>query len=256
MLKKLAPLSLVFAAMSAQADTLGVQAGLSSWSPSFDGGFDSGDATIGEISMKNDLGYSDTSVTGLFVAFEHPVPVIPNFRFESTGLSESSTNTISREIKFEGKTFNQNSKVKSKFDLSHTDWTGYYQLFDDMGGLHADVGLTIRKFDGEIQISDETGATNASLELDVPVPMLYGKGDFDIPAMPFPLSVGGMINYLNVGGATLSDTRFYVAAAAPLPIEVGGELGYRSFNLDFDDVGDLTSDLSASGWYASAVVKF
>lgn len=256
MLKKLAPLGLVLAAASAHADFAGVHAGASYWSPSYSGGFDSGNATIGEVSLENDLGYSDTAATGLYVAIEHPIPVLPNFRIEHTRLSESSSNTLNRSIEFEGESFAQDSKVKSKFDLTHTDYTGYYEILDGLGWVSADVGMTLRMFDGEVQISDETGTTNASLTLDVPVPLLYGKGQFDIPGAPFPVAVGGMINYLSVGGATIADNRFYLSASADLPVEVGAELGYRSFAMEFDDVGGLTADLTASGWYASATVHF
>ena len=256
MLKKLAPLSLVFAAMGAQADVAGVHAGASYWSPSFSGGFDSGDSTIGEISLEKDLGYEGASATGLYVAIEHPVPMLPNLRIEHTSLSDSSSSTLSRNIEFEGESFTSGSKVNSKFDLTHTDYTGYYEILDGLGWLSADVGMTFRMFDGQIKIADETGATDASLNLDVPVPLLYGKGQFDIPGAPFPIAVGGIINYLSLGGASIADNRFYVSAAADLPVEVGAELGYRSFTMEFDDVGDLTSDLSASGWYASATVHF
>jgi len=73
---------------------------------------------------------------------------------------------------------------------------------------------------------------------------------------PFPLAVGGMVNYLSIGGATIADWRFYIAAAAPLPIEVGGELGYRRFSMELNDVDNLNADLAASGWYASVTAHF
>lgn len=256
MLKKLAPLGLVFVAAAAQADFAGVYAGASYWTPSYSGGFDSGSAAIGEVSLKKDLGYSDATATGLYIAVEHPVPVLPNFRIERTNLSQSSTSTLSRTIEFEGESFGQNSKTKSKLDLTHTDWTAYYEILDGLGWLNFDVGLTVRVFDGLVELSDESGATSASLDIDAPVPLLYGKGQLDIPGAPFPIAVGGMVNYLSVGGATIADNRFYVSAAADLPVEIGAELGYRDFTMEFDDVGDFTSDLSASGWYASVTLHF
>lgn len=256
MLKKLAPLGLVLATVNVHADVAGVHAGASYWSPSFSGGFDSGNSTIGEISLEKDLGYSDTSASGLYVAIEHPIPMLPNLRIERTNLSDSSSSTLNRNIEFEGESFASGSKVKSKFDLTHTDYTGYYEILDGLGWVSADVGVTFRMFDGQIKIADETGATDASLNLDVPVPLFYGKGQFDIPGAPFPVAVGGVINYLSIGGASIADNRFYVSAAADLPVEIGAELGYRRFTMEFDDVGDLTSDLSASGWYASATIHF
>jgi len=256
MLKRLAPLGLMFAAVSAQADVIGLHAGASMWTPDISGGFQSEGSAASDIDVERDLGFSDTSANSFYVAIEHPVPLLPNFRLERTSLSESSSETLSRSISFEGQTYTASSKVNSKFDLSHTDYTGYYEILDGLGWLSADVGLTIRQFDGDITIKDTSGSADESVSLDVPVPLLYGKGQFDIPMAPFPLAVGGVINYLSVGGATISDRRFYVAASAPLPIEIGGELGYRSFGMELDDVDDLDADLTASGWYASATLHF
>lgn len=250
MLKKIAPLALAFVAINAQADTLGVQAGVSYWSPSFSGNLDSGSSTVGNVSLKKDLGLSDTSATGLYVAIEHPVPLFPNFRIERTNLSETASSTVSRNIEFEGQTFTSGTNVKTAVDLTHTDWTGYYEILDGMGGISADLGLTIRQFDGEIEIAST--ASNGAETLDVPVPLLYGRGEFEIPGLPFPVAVGGMINYLGFGDTSISDTRFFVSAKAPLPVEVGGEIGYRSFSVELED----TADLSVSGVYASATVNF
>lgn len=256
MLKRMAPLGLLFAAMGVQADVIGLHAGASMWAPDISGGFQSEGSVAANIDVERDLGFSDSSVSGFYVAIEHPLPLLPNFRLERTRLSESSTNTLSDSITFEGQTYTASSKVSSKFDLSHTDYTGYYEVLDGLGWLSADIGLTVRQFDGELSIVSSSGSPDESVTLDVPVPLMYGKGEFDIPMAPFPLAVGGQINYLSIGGATVSDRRFYIAASAPLPIELGGELGYRSFSMELDDVDNLNADLTASGWYASATLHF
>ena len=256
MLKKIVPLGLMFAALNAQADFVGVYGGASLWQPDITGSFESDSSSASSIDVEDDLGYSDSSTGSYYLAIEHPLPLLPNLRVERTNLSESSNSTLSRSIEFEDQTYNASSKINSRLNLSHTDWTGYYEILDGLGWLTADIGLTIRQFDGEIQIKDESGSADESLSLDVPVPLLYGKGEFEIPVVSFPLAVGGIINYLSVGGATIADRRFYVAAAVPLPIELGGEIGYRSFSMDFDDVDNLNADITASGWYASATLHF
>ncbi|OOV88448.1 TIGR04219 family outer membrane beta-barrel protein [Oceanospirillum linum] len=256
MFRKLAPLSLALVAINAQADFIGLQAGAGMWQPDLSGSFQSEDSSATGVDMERDLGFTDTTANNFYVAVEHPVPFLPNFRLERTSLSESRMNTLSQSISFEGQTYTASAEVDSKLDLSHTDYTGYYEILDGLGWLSADIGLTVRQFDGEISIKERSGSANESVTLDVPVPLLYGKGQFDIPMAPFPLAVGGMINYLSVGGATISDHRLYVAAAAPWVVEVGGELGYRRFNMELDDVDGLDADLTASGWYASATVHF
>ncbi|MDX1398249.1 MAG: TIGR04219 family outer membrane beta-barrel protein [Oceanospirillum sp.] len=245
MLKKLAPLSLVFAAMGAQADTIGLHAGLGMWQPDLSGNFSSGSAT--NFDIEKDLGYSDTTANTFYVALEHPIPVVPNLRIENTSLSESSAGSITGS--FNGQTYS--GSVNSKVDLSHTDFTAYYEFLDGLAWLNLDGGLTIRQFNGEITIDSN------SLDIDAPVPLLYGKAAVDLPFAPFPVSAGTVINYLSVGGVTVSDQRFYVAAAAPLTVvDLGAEVGYRNFGVELDDVGDLNADITASGLYASATVHF
>lgn len=245
MLKKLAPLSLVFAAMGAQADTIGLHAGLGMWQPDLSGSFSSDPGT--GFDLEKDLGYSDTTANTYYVAVEHPIPVVPNLRIENTRLSENSSGSINGT--FNGQTYS--GAVKSTLDLSHTDFTAYYEFLDGLAWLNFDAGLTVRKFNGEITID------NNSLDIDRPVPLFYGKLAVDLPFASFPLSAGTSINYLSVGGVTVSDRRFYVAAAAPLAVvDLGAEVGFRNFGVELDDVGDLNADITASGMYASATVHF
>lgn len=246
MLKKLAPLGLVFAAMNAQADFIGLQAGATMWQPDLSGSFRSEGAAT-NFDLEDNLGYSDTSANSFYVAIEHPVPLVPNVRIENTSLSESSTGTVTGS--FNGNTYN--GSVSSTVDLSHTDFTAYYELLDGLAWINLDAGITVRQFNGEISIA------NDPLDIDAPVPLLYGKAAVDLPFAPFPVSAGALVNYLSVGGATVSDQRFYIAAAAPLAVvDLGAEVGYRNFGIELDDVGDLNADIKASGLYASATVHF
>lgn len=248
MWKKTATLALVLASATAQADVLGLQAGVSSWQPDLSGQFQSEGAAAKDFDLERDLGYSDASANTFYIAFEHPVPLLPNLRVENTDLSESSSATISGQ--FNGQSYTSDN-VRSTVDLSHTDFTGYYEILDGLAWLNADVGVTVRQFNGEISID------NNALDIDAPVPLLYGKGQFDLPFAPFPIAVGGLVNYLSVGGATVSDQRFYLNAEMPVTvIDLGAEIGYRDFSIELDDVDDLNSDITASGWYASATLRF
>ena len=245
-LKPLVPLGLALLAMNAQADVIGLQAGAGIWQPDLSGHFRSEESSS-RFDVERDLGYSDTSANTFYVALEHPIPLLHNIRIERTQLSENSEGSISG--RFNGQDYN--GAVKTTLDLSHTDFTGYYEILDGLAWLHADVGITVRQFDGEISIDSN------ALDIDAPVPLFYGKGQVDLPFAPFPVAVGGLINYLSVDGASVSDRRFYLSATAPLTlVDLGGEIGYRDLSIELDDVDDLNSDLSASGWYASAILRF
>lgn len=242
-LKKLAPLALAFAASTASADFIGIYAGASYWSPSFGGEFRS-DGSPDMIDVDRDLGYSADSASAFYVAFEHPVPLLPNIRIERTNLSHSDDSQLERTIEFNGETFTQGSGVNSKFDLTHTDWTAYYEFLDDTLWLSLDAGATLRVFDGKVRIEDE------DVTLNLLTPMLYGKADIFIPGTDF--SVGAMVNYLDVGDVLMSDRRAYIAYESPF--RVGAELGYRVLDIELDDIDDIDADFSTEGFYASVTL--
>ena len=242
-LKKLAPLALAFAASTASADFIGVYAGATYWSPSFGGEFRS-DGSQGMIDVDSDLSYSSDSANAFYVAFEHPVPLLPNIRVERTNLSHSDDSQLNRTIEFNGETFTQGSEVNSKFDLTHTDWTAYYEFLDDTLWLSLDGGATLRVFDGQVRIDNEDVSVN------VMTPMLYGKADIFIPGTDF--SVGAMINYLDIGDVSMSDRRAYVAYESPF--RIGAEIGYRALNIELDDIDDIDADFSTEGFYGSVTL--
>lgn len=232
--------------VSAHGDTLGVYTGVGYWSPSFSGGFQSENSALGKISLKEDLGYGSGSASNFYLAFEHPLPLIPEIRLERTNLSESSRDTLTRTIEFEGTTYTAGSEVSSEFDLSHTDVTAYYELLDDTLAASLDLGLTVRLFDGEVRVEGE------KVTLDTPVPMLYGSGNVRIPGTD--IAFGGTIQYLNIGDASMADYRAFARYESPYLL--AGEVGYRVFDLDLDGVDSLKADFKAEGAYASVYLHF
>ncbi|MBB1488461.1 TIGR04219 family outer membrane beta-barrel protein [Oceanospirillum sediminis] len=230
----------------ASADTLGVYLGSSYWSPSFSGDFKSASSGQGQIGLKKDLGYSSGSANHLYLVLEHPLPMVPELRIDRTNLSETSRNRLERTIEFRDTTYNAGTEVSSEFDLSHTDFTAYYELLDDTLAASLDLGVTLRIFDGEVRIDQE------HQKLDAHVPLLYGSGQVRIPGTDF--SAGGSMQYINTGDIRLTDYRVFVSYT---PVYVlSGELGYRSFNLELDDVDSLDADFDAKGVYASVYLHF
>jgi len=247
-LKKLAslltPIALALSATTASADFIGVYTGAAYWSPSFGGEFRSEDSNTGMIDVDDDLSYSADPANSFYLAFEHPIPLLPNVRIERTNLAHSSDSTLSRTIEFNGKSYTQGSDINSNFDLTHTDWTAYYEFLDDTLWLSLDAGVTLRVFDGKVRIENE------DLGLNVFTPMMYGKADVFIPGTD--LSVGGMINYINIGDVIMADRRAYIAYESPF--RVGAELGYRSFDFEIDSIDNLDADFSASGFYGAVTL--
>jgi outer membrane protein len=229
--------SLTLLSSTANADFLGLYVGGGSWSHDPSGGFQSQNPGSDNISMNNSLGLSDESEGYAYIAFDHPLPLLPNVRLERTALTH---NGVSSGVNFNGQTGLTGPAVVS---LDSTDLTLYWRLLDNWVNL--DVGLTLRKFDGEFTIDTET------LLLEETIPMIYAAAQFDLPFTG--LSVGGDINVISVSGNTLSDTRVRLLYEFGL---VGVEAGLRSTAIELDDVDNVTTDISFDGLFVGAFLHF
>ncbi|MBJ7538280.1 TIGR04219 family outer membrane beta-barrel protein [Marinomonas sp. C1424] len=142
------------------------------------------------VFLNND-GEDSNSYFGL--AIEHPIPLIPNVRFQHQSLEE-----------------------ENQPDLSFNDYTLYYEF--GLLWLDLDLGATFR------QIGDSNNST-----IDGTYPLGYVSAYLSIPGTPF--SVGGEFKSGGGSDADITDTTFKVKFQ-PLPF-VGLEAGYRTIEEQF-----------------------
>lgn len=241
--------------MAAKADTiLGIYASAGVWNQDFSGQFQSsndGGLPPTVIDMEDDFGFGEERGNTFSLALEHPVPVIPNIRIARTELSQTATDTLNRDIVYNGETYSLNEEVTSTVALDFDDYLLYYEILDNWVSL--DIGINIRMFDGEIALSSATDSSKEQIE-DAPIPMLYARADFQLPFSG--LSIGGEAMAISVGDASLRD--FRVRIAYETSIGLGIEVGQRSFTIDYDtgDADDEVVDLEFSGTYANATYHF
>lgn len=237
---------------TASADFLGFFIGGGTYNAEFSGTFNSAD-TRREIDLEDDLGLDDDTATFFYVAFEHPVPVLPNIKLVRTEMDQESTSTLTEEIEFNNKTYSADAEVESKIDLSHTDVTLYYELLDNW--VNFDLGLTVRQFDGELAITGTeatSGITETAQEdVDFPVPLLYGKAQFDLPLTGLYAAVEG--NWIGFGGNVFFDATGKVGYETSIGFGVEG--GMRSITLEIDE-DDLEADMDFTGLYLAAHYHF
>lgn len=235
--KKLLALAIAAAASaSSQADILGATAGVQHWQQSWEGYVQSGND---QIDLNGDLNYDEENGASLYVALEHPLPIIPNVRIQRTNLEVSESATIDRTFTYDGKTYNAQDDIDSTTDLTHTDFTLYYELLDNWVNL--DLGLSVRLFDGEASIKSSSQA--GSIDLDVPVPMLYANARFDLPFTGMYAQAVG--NMLSVGDNSISDISVGIGYEIAI---VSLEAGYRTFDVKLEDDED-EADITVDGFY-------
>ncbi len=220
-----------------------VYGGAGQWTSEFGGELGSSETEI------SDLGFDDEGNTYFYVGFEHPVPLVPNVRIESTSISSSASGTLTSDFSLDGGA-PLTGEVNSEIDLTLTDGTIYWEI------LLVDFGLTFRQFDAEVSAEEELSGESQNEAVDAVLPMLYLASQVDLPFTG--LYVGGSVNAISFDGKSLTDFRGglgYHLEVGPLA-ELGAELGYRSFVLDLGDDEDIQGELDLSGVYFGVNVTF
>jgi outer membrane protein len=237
MRKTLLAMSLLGFAGSASADFIGLYVGGGSWSHDPSGTFSSVSPAGTNVDMSSNLGLDKQSEVYLWMALDHPVPVLPNIRLEKTSLKHEGT--ASGSGSFLGGAISGQSVV----DLSSTDIIPYYRLLDNWVNL--DLGLVLRKVDGEFTVGSNSQAFSET------VPMLYVAAQFDLPLTG--LSVGADLKSLSVGDDSYSDVR--LRAMYEMGV-VGFELGTRTTNITLKDASNINADIDFKGMMFGMYLHF
>ena len=83
------PILIFLCVTTARADFVGLNIGASHWAPDLTGSFNS----IGgsSIDLVGNLGFKDTSQSSLVLTLEHPIPMLPNVKYQGYELDSRGT---------------------------------------------------------------------------------------------------------------------------------------------------------------------
>lgn len=233
--------------MSASADFVGLNIGAHYWTPDLTGSFNSTTTGSDTVNRANDLGINDKQSKSLTISFEHPVPMLPNIKFQGYDLSSSSSTSGSTVI-FKGETYSGN--INSNLDLSHNDIALYYKLLDNWVNL--DLGLDLKMFDGRVSIVDDVNPVASSIPVDETIPMLYLSARFDLPFTG--LYVGADIHPFSIGDSTAEDSTLKIGYQSKAGLGIEG--GFKTFSLELEDANKLNTNLEYDGIYFNGFYNF
>ncbi|MEO2178119.1 MAG: TIGR04219 family outer membrane beta-barrel protein [bacterium] len=225
---------------AAEADFLGIYGGVGYWDSESSG------QIIGQtIDLQDDLNLSNGGGYHLWIAFEHPVPVLPNIKIAHTNIEDSGDGTLTKDFEFQGIMYTVDQDVHTEIDLTHTDLTLYYELIDI--AMDLDIGVTARWLDAEVNVQ------GVSDSVDIVLPALYVSAKVGLPFTG--TYFGGDVNYIGYGGDKLLDYTVKVGWETEnfiLP-EFGIELGYRSYGAEIDS---FDFDIEADGVFLNLTAHF
>lgn len=231
----------------AHADTIfGIYAGADVWSSSVSGDFNSRGESV--IDTEASLNLDSDTPTSVYVAIEHPIPLIPNVSFRFTDMKYSGNSTLTENISFVDAEFTAGQQVSSTLDFSHNDITLYYELLDNVVSL--DAGVNIRVFDGSAVLAAD--GIQGGLQIDEAIPMLYAAARADLPLTGLYVSAEG--SFVQVSGNKMQDVKAKIGYTIVGGLGVEG--GYRVLRLNLEDVNDLDSDITIDGAYAAGTFHF
>ena len=235
---------------SAQADTLlGLYIGGQVWANEASGSF--GEGTNNQTVFE----FDDENQGSFYVAFEHPIPLIPNIKVASTTLDTVGGTDISSSFTFDNITYSANSTLDTTLDASFVDYTLYYEVFDN-DLLTFDFGLTARDLDANIEIFEPQTQLQSGLDVSGIIPMAYVN---TIIGLPFTgLNVFAEANFISYDDQTIYDAQVGVSYALldNLAVDFDITLGYRTMKMELNDLDNFYSDLTYDGFFAGAVVHF
>jgi outer membrane protein len=239
----LGALSLAIASQVSADTIFGIYAGAGSWQGEYSGSAGKPSASLDE------LGFDDKNNTFYYIALEHPIPLIPNIKLQQNDISSSQTGTLSGDFSLDKITYPAGTTVATDFDLSYTDAVLYYEFLDNW--LNLDLGLTIRKYSGELQA--QAANVRESVDVDVTLPLVYARFQFDLPFTGF--SAGVEANLIKYKDNTVSDYSAKVSYMFDSVMDLGVELGYKTASIKIDE-DDVNTDIELKGPYAAAIFHF
>ena len=261
-------LTLLAASLSLTADVWRIEGGAGLWEgPAkgtilHQGNVDLFGLTIPDQELTDNLGDHEDKTAGyLYIMIKHPIPVVPNVRFEYVGVKSGG------EILY---LFDSGIPLvnpveltaESQLFLTQYDSILFYNLLDNTFWMTFDLGVDIKYVTTQYYVPD----LNVDETSDSIIPMAYLRGRIEAPFVP--LGLESDVKYITDGTSTVYDIRVKVdytfemnAALSP-----GIELGYRTqkfkvYGEESNYLGDVFSgqsdtDVTFSGVYGGITVKF
>lgn len=236
----------ITAATNAKADVAGVTAGIEMWQadPTL---------TAGDTGYAQSLTAGDENTTAVYVAFEHPIPLLPNLALRRQSLDFSGSTTLAAELRLDGVAFPKDTVLDNQLKLAYTDASLYYELLDnDLVSL--DLGVTARFVKADANAS--AANNSASTDFSVPLPMFYWNASLGIPATSASVFFTG--NYVNYSDNSFYDARaglaYEVIDATAMSLAV--KLGVQKLDLDVQDQDNIDAKVALDGAFLALEIDF
>lgn len=211
---------------SAQADFVGIYADANAmWSKN--------DSTT----TANDN--TDSKVNGFYsVAFEHPIPFIPNVKVRYSKFDTDSSNSSSNGLSVET-----------------LDALGYYQILDNI--ISIDVGAGVKQVNSDLtsNVSQQGATTRITKKYDNTIPAVYASAGGKLPFTGLSAKAEVMVGKSSDADFNDSNAEVKLNLIENIALDVGAKVGYRNMVINIDN-NDNLKDVKFRGPYAGLEMHF
>ncbi|MCP3687858.1 MAG: TIGR04219 family outer membrane beta-barrel protein [Gammaproteobacteria bacterium] len=198
------------------------------------------------LGIDDDTGQNRSYQPPLLLVLEHPITLLPNFRYQGYSLDSSDSKQLTSNLTSNGQSFTMGNRLPSSYDLSQDDIVLYYQLMSNW--IDLDMGIDLKRFDGEVEYS---GSDNP-VRLDETIPLLHFSARLELPYNGFYL--GADFNNMSLSDSTVEDSTIKLGYQSGNGL--GFEGGLKSFSLELDSNDNIASDLEYDGIFLNGYFKF
>ena len=224
-----------------QADVLGFSFGAQYWNYDLDGSVQSPLVDNQRVAIN----FDNNSDLNPYVVFEHPLPFLPNFKLQQNSIAAGGMIPVA-DPSFMG---GEEVLVRGYLDFSHVDLMLYYELLDNWVNL--DLGISAKYFDGHQSFTYQD-EINDEKDFDHLIPMLYVKGQFDLPLTG--LSAAATVEALSFDSNHVTDIE--LAMKYDFKFGLGMDVGYRSLDVDLKNINIFKSKVKMEGFFIGGYFEF
>ena len=217
---------------AAQADFIGLYAGV--------------DGVYSQTSI-NDNPATDDKFNAVYnVAFEHPVPFLPNLKLRYSELGGTRDNFQSG-IYF----------VDQDLDVNTLDAIAYYEILDNI--VSVDAGLGVKRLDVSNTLKNTVPAVNITFTADdkQTLPALYVAAGGKLPFTGFSAKAEVMAGKNSDADFNDINAEVKYNVIENIALDLGVKFGYRAMTVNFDDDANSGFDkIEAKGPYLGLEAHF
>lgn len=191
---------------------------------------------------------SASSQGSIWIAFEHPLPLVPNVKIRQNYLDSDISTSLDNFV-FGDSVFTSNVSVNT--DLNNTDFILYYELLNN-DLVELDLGAAYKIMNGSFRVADVGNIEKK--DFDSGVIMAYADAHVGVAGL-------GLYGFAEVTlGIDESSVYDYSLGLGwqfdGLVLDTQLRVGYREFNFDVNNFDGLSTDSEFKGFFAGVELVF